>query len=511
VRVVARTLPGTASCPSCGLPSDKVHSRYQRRLADVALAGRRMVIVLSVRRLFCDDQACQRRTFAEQIPGLTVRYGRRTPLLRAVLEQLAVALAGRAGARLAGQLQAKASRSTMLRLLLALPDPQAATPRVLGVDDFALRRGQVYGTVLVDCETGKPVELLASREAQPLADWLAAHPGVEVICRDRSGAYAEGARSGAPHAVQVADRFHLWQNLGKAVERLVARHRDCLRPPTPEPVEPQPLERPAPPPEEPAQSDQPEPVGQFAERTRRHHQVVHELVAQGHGVRSIARQLGWGRHTVQRYARASSWQELVDGKWQGTRTSKLDPFKPHLRQGWEQGCTNAAELYRQITAHGFAGSYGLVRDYLDQYRSSPDPIAPPAPTVRAVTGWLTRHPDSLTADEQPQLKAILVGCPQLGAAAGHIRAFGEMLTRLRGQELPGWISAVRADDLPGLGSFAAGLEADLDAVTCGLTTRWSSGVVEGRVNHIKMVKRQMFGRAGLPLLRKRVLLTAAGR
>jgi transposase len=512
VQIVARTRAGQAACPSCGVASDKVHSRYRRRLGDVGVGGRRVVIVLGVRRLFCNNQNCQQRTFAEQVEGLTVRYGRRTPLLRGLLEQVAVALAGRAGARLVGQLHARASRSTLLRLLMSLPDPEhaAVTPRVLGVDDFALRRGQVYGTVLIDCHSGKPVELLAGREAKPLADWLAAHPGVEVICRDRSGAYAEGARTGAPYAVQVADRFHLWQNLGKAVERLVARHRDCLRPPAPEPVEPQPLEPLAPPPAS-TPLDQPEPVGPFAERARRHHQVVHDLVGQGHGIRSIARQLGWGRHTVQRYARASSWQELVDGKWQGTRTSMLDPFKPHLRQGWEQGCTNAAELYRQLTARGFAGSYGLVRDFLEQYRSLPSAIAPAPPTVRQVTGWLTRHPDRLTADEHLQLQAILERCPQLGAGAGHIRLFGEMLTRLRGQDLAAWISAVRADELPGLCSFAAGLEADLDAVTCGLTTRWSSGPVEGRVNHIKMVKRQMFGRAGLPLLRKRVLLTATRR
>src|SRR6266511_3311883 len=144
-------------------------------------------------------------------------------------------------------------------------------------------------------------------------------------------------------------------------------------------------------------------------------------------------------------------------------------------------------------------------------RARARPGAPAPPTVREVTGWLTRHPDRLTEDEHLGLKAILERCPELQAAADHVRAFGEMLTHLRGQELPAWIAAVRADadGLPGLGSFAAGLEHDLDAVTAGLTTRWNSGPVEGRVNHIKMVKRQMFGRAGLPLLRKRVLLTAA--
>jgi transposase len=324
-----------------------------------------------------------------------------------------------------------------------------------------------------------------------------------VICQDRSGAYADGARTGAPSAVQVADRFHLWQNLGKAVERSVARHRGCLRPVGPDPS--QPMLSPQP--------DEVRPVGRFAERAFRHHALVHDLVAQGHALRAIARQLGWGFHTVQRYARAQTWQELVDGKWQGHRPSKLDPFKAHLRQRREQGATNAAQLHREITALGYQGSYALVRDYLVQYRAAPDPIAPAPPTVRQVTGWLSRHPDRLTEDEHLQLKAILEQCPQLRTAADHIRSFGEMLTKLGGHDLPAWIAAVAADadELPGLGSFAAGLERDLDAVTRGLTTRWSSGPIEGRVNHIKMVKRQMFGRAGLPLLRKRVLLTAAAR
>jgi transposase len=403
-------------------------------------------------------------------------------------------------------LQVPASRQVLLRLVMAVPDPVADTPRVLGVDDFAIRRGQNYGTVLIDCQTGVPLELLAGRDARPLADWLAAHPGVEVICRDRSGAYADGARTGAPDAIQVADRFHLWQNLAKAVERCVGAHRGCLREPAPGPVtgaEPGP-------PASPAQDPRPapEPAGKFAERACRHHALVHELLAEGRTIRAIAGHLGWGRHTVQRYARAATWQELADGRWQTPRPSMLDPFKPHLDQRTAQGCGNGAQLFREITALGYTGSYSTVRDWLDQHRPAPAPLPPPPPTVREVTGWLTRHPDSLTDDERPQLTALLDRCPELQAADGQVRAFAVMLTQLKGQELPQWISDVKAAGLPGLCSFATGLEQDLDAVTCGLTSRWNSGPVEGRVNHIKMIKRQMFGRAGLPLLRKRVLLTA---
>jgi hypothetical protein len=264
-----------AACRRCGASSRRVHSRYERRLADAAIGGRRVVIRLQVRRLFCDDPACARRTFAEQVPGLTVRYGRKTALLAGVLRDIGVALAGRAGCRLARALRAAASRQVLLRLVTAVPDPAAPIPRVLGVDDFAIRRGQNYGTVLINCETGAPLGLLEGRDAKPLADWLIAHPGVEVICRDRSGAYADGGHTGAPEAIQVADRFHLWQNLAKAVERCVAAHRACLSErgpgPGPEPGLPA----------EPAQALQPELAGKFAERARRHHTLVHELGPKG--------------------------------------------------------------------------------------------------------------------------------------------------------------------------------------------------------------------------------------
>ena len=310
---------------------------------------------------------------------------------------------------------------------MAVPDPEAASPRVLGVDDFAIRRGQHYGTLLIDCETGGPLDLLQGRDAQPFADWLAAHPGVEVICRSRSGSFADGARTGAPQAVQVADRFHLWQNLAKAVEKCVAAHRGCLTEPAPEaagdPV----------PPAGTAGETAPEPAGKFAERTRRNHTLVHALRAEGRGLREIARHLSWGLHSVQRYDRAATWQELVDGRWKAPRASKLDPFKPYLDQHAGQGHGSFTRLFREIRDLGYDGSYSVVRNYLDQIRPARTPLPQAPPTVRDVTNWLTRRPDSLTGDEKPRLTAILDRCPELQTASDQVRAFAGILTELTGQ------------------------------------------------------------------------------
>ncbi len=252
----------------------------------------------------------------------------------------------------------------------------------------------------------------------------------------------------------------------------------------------------------------PEPAGKFAERARRNHALVHALRAEGRGLREIARHLSWGLHTVQRYDRAATWQELVDGRWKAPRASKLDPFKPYLDQHAGQGHGGFTRLFREIRDLGYDGSYSVVRNYLDQIRPARTPLPEAPPTVRDVTNWLTRRPDSLTGDEKPRLKALLDGCPELQTASDQVRAFAGMLTELTGQDLPHWIADASDAGLPGISSFAKGLKQDLDAVTNGLTMPWSSGPVEGRVNHIKMIKRQMFGRAGLPLLRKRVLLTA---
>lgn len=395
----------------------------------------------------------------------------------------------------------RVSRNTVLRLVDALPEPQPRIPRVVGVDEYAMRKGRVYGTVLVDVETRRPVDLLPDREAGTLAAWLAEHPGIEVVCRDRAPFFAEGASIGAPTAVQVADRFHLWRNLGEAAERCTSRHRPCLRTAFTEPT-PQ-AETPAPP-----GSGSPWPTGhRFADRTRAKHATVHALLAAGHSRHAIQRQLGMTYRTVQRLADAATPEDLFQGQWQGRRT-KLDDFKPYLRERWAEGCTNAWALWEEIKTHGYRGGYGAVRAYLRPFRTTPTAPAARPPSPRTVARWILTHPDTLPESERLKMRSVLAHCPELAALTAHVRAFGKMLTQLEGDRLPQWIEAVRADDLPSLHAFANGLERDLAAVTADLTLPWSSGVVEGHVNRIKTLKRQMYGRAGFALLRKRTLLAS---
>jgi transposase len=498
VDVVARGRAAGALCPDCSGFSDRVHGSYQRRLRDLPIGEFRVVILLTVRRFVCGSADCPRRTFAEPFAQFTTPYARFTSRLNRALERIGLALAGRAGSRLAVELGFGAGRMTLLRRVMALPDPQSSTPRVVGVDDFATRRGQSYATVITDAERHHPIDVLPGREAGPLAAWLTAHPGVEIICRDRAGAYAEGARLGAPDALQVADRFHLWQGLGRAVETCVAAHRECLRapaPPTPSNTD--------------TQQGNPglprlEPAGRRAQRKRAAHALVHELLKQGHSRRAIARHLGWGLNTVLRYASVPHWQNTL--RESRPRPSRLDPYKPYLERRLVEGCTSVIQLHRELLAESAPVTYQMVRAHIASLRASPPQAPPLPPTVRQVTGWLTRHPTALSEENRAGLKDVLARCPELDTAAGHVREFGEILTDRRGAMLLTWIDAVDASQLPGLTGFALHLLRDIDAVTAGLTLAWSSDGTEGAVNRIKKIKRQLYGRAGFELLRKMILL-----
>jgi hypothetical protein len=334
------------------------------------------------------------------------------------------------------------------------------------VDDFALRRGHRYGTLLVDAETRRPVDVLTDRTAQSLADWLRAHPGVQIVCRDRAGAYAEGARDGAPEAVQVADRWHIWHNLAEAVERTVAQHRSCLT--VALAAEPdtgtgeaddgagQPGRADAPLPTAPAgpadRSDR------WAVRTRERHATVHALLAQAVAIKDICRRLGLARGTVRRYARADTVDELLTRNGTGHRPSLLDEFKPYLHERWNAGCTNAAVLFSEITARGYGGRPSVLRHYLHQFRTTTRVPPPPRtpPSVRRVVSWIMTDPTALDPADQRRLDAILADSPHLNALAGHVRGFATMMCALQGQNLEAWMTAVDVDDQPALRSFVTG-------------------------------------------------------
>ncbi|ORT58674.1 transposase [Streptomyces sp. CB03238] len=441
------------ACPDCGLGSARVHSRYSRTLADVAAGGRPVLISLMVRRLFCDSADCGRRTFAEQVEGLTVRYQRRSPLLQHLVEMAGVLLAGRGGARLLRILKTPLSRTSVLFQLMRIRLPSAATPRVLGVDDFALY-ADVYGTLLVDADRRLPIELWAGRDAEQLASWLRAHPGVEVVCRDGSLVYRQGITEGAPDAVQVSDRFHLWQGLSKRVSDIAAAHRDCLTAAVPEP-------QPAPPP-----SDEPREAADTPARrhAKRLFETVQEYTGTARSLSAIARELGLNRRTVAKYARAGSWQECIR-RTPPRRSTSLDPYLDYLRQRWEEGEQTATVLHQEIAAKGYRGHYQRVRD--------------------AAARW-----------------------PSLDQTHTLVRQFAAMLDARNAAPLPDWLDQLADSGLPALASLANAIREDQPAVVQGITTPFNSGVNEGRITDLKLQKRIMAGRAGVPLLRHRVVLMA---
>lgn len=501
-----------AACSGCRRRSSRVHARYQRELSDLPVGGMPSRVIAAIRRFKCLNRRCAQSTFSEQIPGLTTPFARRTPLLTEALVKVALSLAGRAGARLAAGLAMPCCRDVLIRLIRAQPLPDAGQIEVLG-DDFAVRRGQSYNTILIDMDTRKPVDVLPDREAETLAAWLRDHPEVLITCRDRASAYAEGIRTGAPQAIQVADRFHLWKNLCEAVQKTVAAHHRCLRsaaqavPEPPSPALPAVVGAVAPPAR----------VRRLTERTRERHAAVHEALTRGLSRSAVARELNLDIQTVRRFADAASAEELL-GKAEN-RTTCLDPWIDVVNQRWNEGITSATAITAELRGLGFRGSAQVVRRYLqplrlpgtssshpDPHHRRPAPTAPAVPKPRAISRALLTRPDRLTEDDTLIVKCATTGCAHLERLHQHVRAFAKIMAHRHGPELPAWLDAVEADDLPELHSLATGMRRDLPAIINGLTLEHSSGAVEGNVTRVKKLKRDGYGRANFDLLRARILL-----
>lgn len=503
-----RAKAGDAACSGCRRRSSRVHARYQRQLADLPLGGRRVRVIAHIRRFKCASPRCPQSTFSEQIPGLTKPFARRTPPLTGALAKVALAM--------------PSCRDVLIRLIRAQPIPGAGQIEVLGVDDFAVRRGQSYNTILIDMGTRKPVDVLPDREAGTLADWLREHPEVQTVCRDRAGAYADGIRTGAPQAIQVADRFHLRKNLCEAAEKTVAAHHHCLRaaaaaqaePAAPEPAQPEPP-APVPLPE----AAPPGRTYRLAERTRTRYAEVQECLARGLSRAAVSQELNLDIQTVRRFANATCAEELL-GKAEH-RATRLDPFIDLVNQRWNEGVTSAEAITAELRALGFKGDAQTVRRYLkpfrlpgtsrshpDPHQRKPAPAVPAVPKPRKISKALLTHPDHLTEDDALIVKNATAGCAHLERLHQHVRSFAKIMAQRRGAEPPAWLEAVEADDLPELRSLAAGLRRDLAAVINGLTLEHSSGAVEGNVTRVKRIKRDGYGRANFDLLRAQILIAA---
>ncbi len=495
----------TASCPACGTPSEQVHSRYRRTVADRPIAGRAFVLNLQVRKFRCSHPGCERQVFCERLPAILAPYARSTAILTDLHRLIGFALGGEPGSRMAGKLAMPTSGDTLLRRITSYPDEPEPVYRFVGIDDFALRKGQIYGTILIDLERGRVIDLFEGRDGAVVEAWLKAHPGVEVVTRDRWPAYANAATAGAPTAIQVADRFHLVKNLRELVEKLFETHATALDEAlTPAPVEPTPPAEPEPPTPTPR-----EPSASQRRRNERFEQV-RRLRAAGMGIRRIARELQMSVKTVCRYLRGDRCPDWNPGH---TRPSRLDGYRDRVDIYIRNGGRHAAELHRRLRDEGCRVSYHSVRRFFNRRlaaagirreRRNAARLRPaPRPTARQLSFEYVRRTEKRTQDEANRM-AKVSGVPGLADELQLMDEFLAMARRTHATPVADWLARAEQSSHASVRQFAASLRTDEAAVAAGLTTDWSNGPVEGQVGRLKLIKRSMYGRAGLRLLHARV-------
>jgi transposase len=458
--------------------------------------------------LFCQRSTCSRRTFAEAIPAVAERYGRRATRLKEVLKQVGLALGGEAASRLTRILgmdcRMDCSPDTLLRLLRRLPDDPIGSPRVVSLDDWAWRRGHRYGTLICDLEHHRRLDLLPDRDATSVAAWLKRYPSIEIVSRDRSDIYAQGAKLGAPQAIQVADRWHLLKNLGEMLQRFLARHLAVLHQDRQEPQTPGLLAK------RPPRLTKPQ--GQVVQmhrdiRMTRYDQVL-ALRQQGMSHQAIAERMGVSHSTVQRWLATGTFPE----RKRREQASQLDLYLSFIREQWTQGCHNMARIYRELTKKGYKGSYESVRNLVISLQQGDRRSPLQGGTLlssRQATWLFLRRPEELTTEEQQTIARLRNLNTEVDLAYDLVQQFARMMRDRTGEEqLDGWLEKVASSPLTALHPFVTGISQDKAAVQAGLTSPWSQGQTEGQITRLKLIKRQGYGRAKFDLLRKRVLHVA---
>ncbi len=508
------------TCPLCSRSATRVHRCYTRQVADLPCSGQQVRLLVQVRKCFCDAPDCVRKIFVERLTPFVRPWARVTRRLYQIVQIIGLATGGRLGVRVTDRLGIETTRQTILRRIMALPTEPVGQVTQIGLDDFSFRRGRKFGTLVVDLQTHKVLDVLADRTADTSAAWMAAHPEIELVSRDRGGDYAAAARKAVPAATQCADRFHIYKNLTEAVERTLALCRAEIRKGAFDalseeekkgmeelrlPTEFVSIEnwKPAPDP-----CTERERLTRYAERQDRYEQVA-TLRAQGMGNTEIARRLGLTARTLQ------NWQKkgFPEHSRRRKRSSCFDPYASYVLIRWEQGCTNGLQIYREIKEQGYRGTEKTVYRFLVPLRRNSQVIqkaaVPHVPlqdfSAKDAVWLFVRERAKLDEKEQATLTAICEASETARTTYQLVQEFRDMLHTRSGEKLDDWLEAVKASQIRELQSFVAGVERDKAAVVAGLTLPQNNGLLEGKVNKLKLIKRMGYGRAAFPLLRQRVL------
>src|SRR6266704_1850966 len=486
-------------CPECHQLSARIHGSYQRMVADLPCAGRNVLLMLTVRKFVCSSPTCPRKIFTERLPGLVASYGRMTRRLIALLQALGLGAGGQLGTRQAERSGIATTPSTLLRHVMQLPAPLTRAVRVLGVGDFAWKKRFTYGTILVDLERRKIIDVLADRESATVEAWLKAHPEVAFVSRDRGKEFTKAATLGAPQAQQVVDRFHVVKNLSEVLQEILGHCRAEIR--QGEASLPQ-LEKAAEEPTRPLPT-----AATWQQRTPAHVKKVHQarqasrddrysqmttLRTQGLTQREVAKRMGMSERTVRHWLKQGA---APTNERQFRRQSVFDPYAAYVLQRWQDGIHEAKQLFAEIQAQGFSGTVRIVQRFVQALRDDPEkmPVAPATGADRfssKTATWLfIQDPKQLSTEKQAELELICQRSETARKTYALTQQFMSMLRLRHGQEFERWLSAVEASQIPELRRFAQGLLKDKSAVVAGLTLSYSNGPVEAQVQKLKLVKR----------------------